>query len=162
MRSESVEAKLQGAGLSGPCWLLTRCLSLWTLGVSSLHWWIVTCLDQCLRPCQLTSCLFAGIGNALGALRTLGQACQQLGASGRQYSVKHPGGCTAAVQAATGSDEAAEAAAEQLQALSEDAATQQREGTTHAHAQHRQWYWLVLPYTDSVAFFAAASAHGLA
>ena len=70
----------------------------------------------------------AGIGNALGALRTLGQAVQQLGASSRQYSVLHPGGCTGAVRAACSEDADAVAAAEQLQGLHDAADAQQREG----------------------------------
>ena len=70
----------------------------------------------------------AGIGNALGALRTLGQALQQLGASSRQYSIPHPGGCTGAVRAACSEDADAVAVAEQMQGLHDAADAQQQAG----------------------------------
>ena len=87
------------------------------------------CLPSGQPSMQSGNTLYTGIGNTLGALRTLGQAVQQLGASSRQYSVPHPGGCTEAVRAAAGSDEAARAAADQLQTLLDAADAQQREGS---------------------------------
>ena len=87
-----------------------------------------TAFQAASNPCCQTTRLYTGIGNTLGALRTLGQAVQQLGSFSRQYSVPYPEGCTEAVRAAAGSDEAAGAAAEELQTLLDAADAQQREG----------------------------------